>query len=76
MTENRAQVSNTHFWLFFFFFFYSSVWYINKMPSKEKKIERKRWSGMKKKVEKKKNRGQKTVTHPVIRMFETRHANV
>jgi hypothetical protein len=35
------------------------------------------WKEEEEEVEKKKeNRGLKTVTHPVIRMFETRHANV
>jgi hypothetical protein len=45
------------------------------MPSQEKKLNEKDGVERRKKL-KKKNRGQKTVTHPVIRMFETRHANV
>lgn len=54
MTENRAQVSNTHFGLFFFFFFfYSFVWYIHTMPSKEKKLNEKDGVERRKKLKKK-----------------------
>jgi hypothetical protein len=77
MTENRAQVSYITFGAISLLDFLVRGAFVT-MPSKKrkrkKKNERKRWSGKKKK--KKRNRGQKTVTHPVIRMFETRHAYV